>query len=330
MSRLDPKLVRYATCADESEARWRLERIVKAEVEPVVSSIVSKKLSPAPGSGDWEDVRGEAIGKLIQRLRLVRSDAEQNEIEDLRAFVATTAFRACDEYLRTKYPRRASLQNRLRYVLTHQPGLAVWGDAGRLAGFAAWQGRRAGRSGEYQRLLENPKQIAELQVACPLPELLARVFDFVGHPIELGALVAVAAELLDVRDSETAIEDAGRVPDLRVNLETEVEQRLFLRDLWAEVLQLQPRQRLALLLNLRDVQGRGVIALLPLAGVASIREIAAGLEMDVDQFAALWNDLPLEDAAIAERMEITRQQVINLRKSARERLTRRMRKESST
>jgi len=35
--------------------------------------------------------------------------------------------------------------------------------------------------------------------------------------------------------------------------------------------------------------------------------------------------LPLEDAAIAERLGLTRQQVINLRKSARARLARRMR-----
>ena len=44
-----------------------------------------------------------------------------------------------------------------------------------------------------------------------------------------------------------------------------------------------------------------------------------------DRFAELWNDLPLEDSAIAQLLGITRQQVINLRKTARERLARRMR-----
>ena len=61
----------------------------------------------------------------------------------------------------------------------------------------------------------------------------------------------------------------------------------------------------------------------PAAGVASVRDMAAALEVSPEEFASLWNDLPLEDAKVAERLGLTRQQVINLRKSARERLARR-------
>jgi hypothetical protein len=39
----------------------------------------------------------------------------------------------------------------------------------------------------------------------------------------------------------------------------------------------------------------------------------------------LWSELPLEEARIAELLQLTRQQVINARKSARNRLTRRLR-----
>ncbi len=46
--------------------------------------------------------------------------------------------------------------------------------------------------------------------------------------------------------------------------------------------------------------------------------------MPLDKFTLLWNDLPLEDSSIAELLGATRQQVINLRKCARERLERRM------
>jgi hypothetical protein len=42
--------------------------------------------------------------------------------------------------------------------------------------------------------------------------------------------------------------------------------------------------------------------------------------------AGLWPELPLDDARIAERLALKRQQVINLRKSGRERLSRRMNK----
>jgi hypothetical protein len=48
------------------------------------------------------------------------------------------------------------------------------------------------------------------------------------------------------------------------------------------------------------------------------------LEISADEFAAVWNDLPIEDARIAELLGLTRQQVINARKSGRERLARRL------
>ena len=104
-----------------------------------------------------------------------------------------------------------------------------------------------------------------------------------------------------------------------------LERRTYLSSLWEEIRQLPARQAAALILNLRDGQRRGVVALLPLTGVATMREIARAIGMPAERFAAIWNRLPLEDAAIAELLGVSRQQVINLRKSARERLARRMR-----
>jgi hypothetical protein len=64
--------------------------------------------------------------------------------------------------------------------------------------------------------------------------------------------------------------------------------------------------------------------LFPVTGIASVRQIAAALELTAEKFAAIWNELPLEDARIAELLGVTRQQVINARKSGRERLARRL------
>ena len=49
------------------------------------------------------------------------------------------------------------------------------------------------------------------------------------------------------------------------------------------------------------------------------------LALSVERLAEFFNRLPLDDATIAEHLNLTRQQVINLRKSARERLARRLR-----
>jgi len=103
-----------------------------------------------------------------------------------------------------------------------------------------------------------------------------------------------------------------------------LEKRTFLQRLWEEIQQLPPNQRAALLLNLKDASGGGGIALFPATGIATMRQLAESLEMSAEEFAGLWNELPLEDARIAQILRLTRQQVINARKSARERLTRRL------
>ena len=119
----------------------------------------------------------------------------------------------------------------------------------------------------------------------------------------------------------------AKVEDERVDVAGQVEQRDFLCGLWREITLLPPMQRAALLLNLRDGQGRGVLALLAHTRVATPTQIAEALPLPADTLAALWPALPIEDAAIAQVLGMTRQQVINLRKVARARLTRRLREQ---
>lgn len=46
--------------------------------------------------------------------------------------------------------------------------------------------------------------------------------------------------------------------------------------------------------------------------------------MSLEELAEVWPTLPLSDALIAKRLNATRQQVIDLRRSARKRLERRL------
>jgi len=83
--------------------------------------------------------------------------------------------------------------------------------------------------------------------------------------------------------------------------------------------QVETRQLLGLLLSIRDSKSTTV-----LPHLGTVEEIAAIIGWEPAVLAAVWNDLPLEDDRIAAMLSLTRQQVINLRKSARARLTRRM------
>ncbi|HKS23697.1 MAG TPA: sigma-70 family RNA polymerase sigma factor [Thermoanaerobaculia bacterium] len=127
------------------------------------------------------------------------------------------------------------------------------------------------------------------------------------------------------RRTVEATAEANDLPDTAPTPLVRLEQRADVRQLWREIQLLRPHQRAALLLNLRGDDGRNMVGLFVLIGIASIEDVAEALAMPIEELASLWNDLPLDDLGIAARLGLTRQQVINLRRSARDRLERRMR-----
>jgi hypothetical protein len=79
-----------------------------------------------------------------------------------------------------------------------------------------------------------------------------------------------------------------------------------------------------LLLNARDPAGDSVLRLLIAEGIVTSRELALAVEVRESDLEPLMGRLPMMDMAIAESLQVTRQQVINLRSAARDRLARRM------
>jgi len=104
------------------------------------------------------------------------------------------------------------------------------------------------------------------------------------------------------------------------------EDRVFLERLWRELLGLPPWQREVLLLSLRDREGGSVTAMLPVAGVASLREIAHALGMTTESLAATWNELPLGDLSVASLLDLRPGQVAGARAAGLCTLARAMRR----
>jgi RNA polymerase sigma factor (sigma-70 family) len=341
--KVDEVLLPLLRVSNDSELQGVLAQIVSEHVTPVIRNIISHKLRlskhAAKGSGDSdaEDIYHDVLVQLLSRLKDFRADPQQRTIGHLRSYVAVTAYNSCYRHLRQAYPQRHILKNRLRYLLNHQAGFGIWeSDDHELAcGFAAWrEGRKAASSDKIKQLSDDPHALIraaaiEIRAGQNNPaEALAAVFEYLGGPIKLDALVTIMAGLWGIKDQTSSLNEdpdaIGQLPALQTDIDSEIDRREYLRNLWAEITQLPFRQRAALLLNLRDGEGRGCIELFHLAGVATFIQIAGTLEISLEQFTALWNDLPLDDLAIADRLELTRQQVINLRKSARSRLARRM------
>jgi hypothetical protein len=342
---LDAALQPYLNAPDEDSAEGLLRGpIYERHVEPVARAVIGRRLgagwaSDGGGGDPLDEAFGELVAGVLARLRRLRAEWRLAAaspaahpappcIHDLNGYVAVAAGRACDDVLRRRYPARARLKNRVRYLLSHTDGLASWPgpDGGSLlCGYAAWQG-------SAPRAVTEAALPADADRLTPAA-LCAAVFDAAGGPVPLDDLVGLLAVVWRVTETEErsgavgvdgADAAAAAVADPGADVAAAAERRAHLARLWAEVRELPARQAAALLLNLRDDAGRGVVALLPLLGAATMDEIADVLAMERGAFAALWDSLPLEDAAIASLLGVTRQQVINLRKSARERLARRL------
>ncbi|MGA9773924.1 MAG: hypothetical protein WBV94_33140 [Blastocatellia bacterium] len=333
-SLLEPLLLETS----DEQADELLSGLITAHAEPVIKGIIRYKLHlssyKVDARAEADDIYHEALVQLLAELRQLRKQPDDHPITDVRGMAAVIAHRTCSRWMRRQFPERHALKNRLHYLLTRQRGFALWQDEGgkMVAGFAVWQGQKKAAGAAQLGGLSDAEGIRLLKGGRQqeLGNALAAIFDHLGSPIEFNELVSVLAELLGIRDQpiESLTENEDAVAFQAAAGESDpawqVEKRIFLQRLWEELQLLPLNQRTALLLNLKDADGRGCIALFPATGIATLRQLADALEISADRFAELWNELPLEDARIAELTGLTRQQVINARKSGRERLTRRL------
>jgi DNA-directed RNA polymerase specialized sigma24 family protein len=324
---------------NELELPGVLDQILSLHAEPVISRIIRYRLPTAVNPNDrkdLEDVHGDIVLRLLTRLHDFRSNPDTAAIHDFGKYVAVVAHNACNEYFREKYPERSRLKNRLRYLLGHQPAFAIWkgSDQDWLCGLKEWRERNSpAHTDKFHQLRNHPASWERSgQYNEDLLDLVNQLFHYLENPLLLDDLVSIVAALLGIK--EKLIHDDGtlleRLPGPVNEKEPGTDPKRYMVHLWTEIGELPSRQRKALLLNLRDAEGGNLLSLFSHAGVAGIRHIAETLEMAATDFANLWLELPISDTKIADLLNATRQQVINLRKSARQRLARRMKEFEET
>ena len=323
----------------DEQADQFLSQLITVHAEPVIKGVIRFKLRlnsyRETQRAEADDIHQDVVLQLVAQLQQFRKLPSGHPITDLRGMAAVIAHRTCARWMRRQFPERHALKNRLHYLLTRQRGLALWQDAhGRLlAGFAVWQEQKKTATAvqSLSDVQELPAHIRALKSGKPqeLAEAIAGILNYVGGPIEFDELVSGVAAIQGISDQpvesladdeDTAFEPVAAERDPAWQLE----KKIFLQRLWEELQQLPLNQRAALLLNLKDPSGFGCISLFPATGIATVRQLAAALEISAPNLAELWNDLPIEDSRIAELLGLTRQQVINARKSGRERLARRL------
>ncbi|HEX6648675.1 MAG TPA: hypothetical protein VF075_04030 [Pyrinomonadaceae bacterium] len=326
--------------ASDEQIDQLLSQLITVHAEPVIKGVIRFKLRlnsyRDTQRAEADDIHQEAVMQLVAQLQRFRKLPAGHPISDMRGMAAVIAHRTCARWMRRQFPERHALKNRLHYLLTRQRGLSLWqdDDGKSVAGFAVWQKeKKQVKRGRHLSDVETlPNHMRALRSDKPqeLAAAVTAILNYADGPIEFDELVSAVAVIQGISDQPVESlaegEDAGALmpatpePDQAWRME----KRMFLQRLWEELQQLPLNQRAALLLNLKDASGVGCITLFPATGIATVRQLAATLEISAESFAEVWNELPLEDARIAELLRLTRQQVINARKSGRERLARRL------
>lgn len=333
----DELLHPFLLAGDEGGEEATLATLFASTVAPLARHIISHKLQFYRRQGgrqfnhpDVEEVYQDVYTRLLRRLRALKADPASKPINNLRSYVAVLTRTTCDEYLRHKYPQRRYLKEKLRYQLTTRDEFALWetADGAWLAGLADWADGTILESPDRDELFA---KLGTLDAhAQSTQELLRAIFHAAAQPLELEYLTAFVASLWGIEDRphESLDESGGTLSEQlaypQADAAAVLESRQLLDRMWAEICQLPRRQRVALLCNLRNQHGVNVITLLPATGVASVEQIAEALEIPLLEFEQLWAALPLDDLRLAQYLGATRQQVINLRRSARDRLARRL------
>jgi RNA polymerase sigma factor (sigma-70 family) len=309
----DPCLAPLLRAGTDAERDAAIERIITEHMQPVIDRTLRRQRP-----SEAEEIVSTIHVRVLRRLQQFPGG---DAIGNLADYVATISHNAIYDHLRRRYPERTRLKNRLRYVIKHDPRFALWETTnGAACGLAEWSGRAPGtiESVTADRIVRNG---ADLRDGPMMAAALAAIFEGAGAPLFLDDLAGVAMAAWNVVEAtQLELHDVASPLDIASRFES----REALGAAWLEIRQLPPKQRAALLLNLRDRTGQNAAALLVHLGIATIDDVATQAGFTRARLAELWDDLPLDDLTIATLLGATRQQVINMRKAARQRLARRL------
>jgi len=271
--------------------------------DPVIRRTLASRRS-LYGTGDLDDLRSEVL------LRLVRYLAKGGDagIVDFEAYIAGVTFHVVDDFMRRRFPERARFANRLRYHIHHRADLTTWSYRGDLVvGFREVNDRRIPR--------------AQVDADGNVHDMASTLNRFLSDgPVLFQALVTAFMGPSDVPREADLAEEAAVAPEIFTG---NVDAAGLARRFWLEIEALPQRQRAALVLHMRDERGDPGLLQFLAAGIGA-DALARAVNWTREDLKARWTDLPFDDNAIAALLGATRQQVINLRKCARERLRRRM------
>lgn len=269
---------------------------------------------------DADDVRSTVTLRVLTRLA---DDAHNfDDVRNFDDFVAVMTHNAVRDVFRGRVPGRTRLRKRLLSILREDDRFVVLQEHG-----TSWCSLRAAAGRPKVERIELTSDDVATAGSKRSADAVAVLLERAGGPVPFDHLVAVVGGVWGMPLEDRSITtEAAEEQQALVDPAPDIAQQLVAREtslfLWKEICALPQRQRVALLLHLRDDQGSGAIPLLVFTGIATLDEIAEVLGLERAFIDELWDRLPLPDIEIASILETARPNVIGLRKAARERLAR--------
>ncbi len=333
----DPLMQDYLDAALWEDANRELARLMDAYVTPCIKRVLFCRLSRGTylSRHDTQDFISECQARIVARLISLRNGKSAG-IHNLGCYSRRLAINTWHRLMRDRNPDRSLLADRLHYLMKHHNEFVQWTttDGKAVVGLPTWyrDGVRYLHSSRH-KLLEYHPELAWHEAEKEVPSIpglsgqIVMLLRWVAHPCERNALMNAVVTTVQTRDLrwltlEELDTTTTQVAEVPRSLELQVENKLSLQFIWTHLSQLALPERTAILLNLRDNSGQGVMDLLVNTGTASYTDIAGLLGIELNELLRFWNVLPLDDLTIASIQGVSRQQVINRRKEARRKLQR--------
>ena len=320
----DKALVPYLQ-SDETSSEHQLEYLIEKLAKPIVGRIAQRALridSYRTSETDWQDLEGDAVVRILARLRASKADSQNHPISNFNGLVATITYRVVADHLRTRNRHRTNLEKKIRRLFAANDRLGIWeADEGNLlCGYVKWRGRHSpAKAPDVASLASVVRESGELQKR-NTGELILFILQTVQQPIALKELVDLIGELTAVKYTG-ANYSFEKLQNVTTPPEDLPEKRRLLHRLLLEIQKLDINQRRALLLNMTDSYGYSIEWFL-FTKIANEVELADLLGVSTDEFKELLNELPMTDKQIAKRFEMNVTRIANMRKAVRERLAR--------
>ena len=325
---LDERLVTYFQSADEETSQQQLEYLLDRVAKPIIHRIVqrSERLSVSSGrESSVQDIVAETLLRLLGRLHTLKANPQRQLISNFDGLVATVTYRSIADHLRTRNRQRTNLEKKIRRLFAANNDLGIWKDtqSETVSGYIAWRTdeKQSGAS-RYPSPAELSAALAEARFKSRktnTAELILLLLNNVHGPIRFKDLIEAISEIVFAQPLNWhEVNDPFTQFDQAVDID---ENRRLVERLFAEIQKLGIEQRKSLLLNMTDSYGYS-IEWFAFTGIATEAQLAELLQVSVDEFRRLLNDLPMTDKKIAKELGISPTKVANIRKAVRDRLAR--------